>query len=129
MDGPSAHPERRRCDPPTCCWWSLPDNRVLIRYPWTNGSVVYLPIPKCGTTSMFSWIKPAGWEKRTTLPDLPAFAIVRDPVDRWFSGVNEYAVNQRKDYQGLLDEARAGRMVFDQHTRPQAAFLDDYCRD
>lgn len=90
----------------------------MIRYPWSNGEAVYLPIPKCATTSMRGWCVQGGWEKITTgTPDLPAFAFIRHPVDRWFSGVSEYAVH---------NTVEPGRMVYDQHTRPQIEYLRDY---
>lgn len=49
--------------------------------------------------------------------------IVRNPVDRWFSGINEYVVNNRLDRKEIIGKAYGGRLVFDQHTVPQTGYL------
>jgi hypothetical protein len=66
----------------------------------------------------------AGWQRVTDrTPEGHHFMIVRNPVDRWFSGVNEYVVNNRLDRDDVIRQAYAGRMVFDQHTVPQMGYL------
>jgi hypothetical protein len=118
----------------------------MIRYPYTDGVDTYLPIPKCGTTSMKQTFP--DWEKMLVLPTrrLPAFTFVRHPVARWFSAVNEYAINNRLNYDMVVAVAeqteyainnrfnydmvvavaeQTGRFAFDQHTAPQADYLYD----
>jgi hypothetical protein len=98
----------------------------MIRYPYTDGVDTYLPIPKCGTTSMKQTFP--DWEKMLVLPTrrLPAFTFVRHPVARWFSAVNEYAINNRLNYDMVVAVAeQTGRFAFDQHTAPQADYLHD----
>jgi hypothetical protein len=70
----------------------------------------------------------AGWERITThIPIGHDFAIVRHPVDRWFSGINEYIINNRLDPDEVISKARTGRLVFDQHTVPQTDYVPAEC--
>jgi hypothetical protein len=99
----------------------------MIRYPYTDGVDTYLPIPKCGTTSMKQTFP--DWEKMLVLPTrrLPAFTFVRHPVARWFSAVNEYAINNRLNYDMVVAVAeQTGRFAFDQHTAPRLENAGDY---
>lgn len=98
---------------------------VILDADWRQG---YVPIPKCATNSL-----------RATFPEWRAtddyeggahlFALIRDPVDRWFSGIAEatFHYDPDRDYDTMLDVARTeGRFVWDQHTQPQASFVNGY---
>jgi hypothetical protein len=67
-------------------------------------------------------VKDAGWAQRRRRSDR-GFAVVRHPVDRWYSGVHQYVRNNRLDAESVFEEARRGRFEFDVHTWPQVRFL------
>lgn len=95
--------------------------------------VMYVNIPKNAT----SWTKPNlmdfGWEsynfhEHEHLQDRHAMVVLRDPLDRWISGIAEYFALYHPDagetpwpkpmYDVLFD-----RVVFDDHTEQQVKFL------
>jgi hypothetical protein len=55
----------------------------------------------------------------------PGFAVIRHPVDRWFSGVKQYVYQTKHtDYETCLQTVLDGGWpVFDQHTIPQRDYL------
>ena len=65
----------------------------------------------------------AGWSQ--TQPVGMEFAIVRHPVDRWWSGVHQYHLNNSVPHKHLFDQARGGKFHFDQHTQPQVSQIPD----
>jgi len=73
-------------------------------------------LPKCG----FKVIEKPSIDK---VMNYSFFAIIRDPVDRWISGVNEYICYNGKEVseikQLVKDELSNNNFDFDQHTRPQ----------
>lgn len=85
----------------------------------------YIPIPKVGTTSLRKTFTPwrATDDYAKIQPPMPGFALIRNPVDRWFSGVHEYSVNSKIPVEELLETARRGSLVFDNHTRPQVEYV------
>lgn len=92
-------------------------------------TVCYVPIPKCGTNSLRATFPEWRAEDRKEGFNVPGFALVRNPVDRWFSGIAEATFHHDpdRDYDTMLDTARnTGKMVWDNHTRPQAEFLHDF---
>lgn len=100
--------------------------------------VVCLNIPKCASVSMKTLLRPLGFVYRDdgafTMPShFRAFAVVRDPVDRYVSAILQYHKTQRADVplaelaDIVLDEMLAfGRpLINDAHAIPQAAFFDE----
>jgi hypothetical protein len=73
-------------------------------------------LPKCG----FKVIEKPSIDK---VMNYSFFAIIRDPVDRWISGVNEYICYTGEEVseikQLVKDELSNNNFDFDQHTRPQ----------
>jgi hypothetical protein len=91
---------------------------------YVSGSDVYVHIPKCASTSLKDTLR---WEYSPRPVAGRAFAVVRDPVDRWFSGVRQFVVRNGGDYDDLLDQVEAGRSpVFDEHTWRQTDFLEPF---
>lgn len=95
----------------------------------TDGAHMYVPVPKVATTSLRKTFP--DWRATDEWPPggcpLPGFILVRDPVERWFSGVFETGTYPHPTYDELLDEAReTGRMEWDNHTKPQASFVRGY---
>lgn len=87
---------------------------------------VFVPIPKCASTSVKDALVSKKWERTLRVPG-EAFAVVRDPVDRYFAGVWQYAHRYHHDYNELLDKVeRDGVRCFDEHTVPQTHFLEPW---
>lgn len=85
---------------------------------------VYIHIPKCASTSLKDTLR---WEYSPTPVTGRGFAVVRNPVDRWFSGVRQFVVRNGGDYDELLDRVEASRsLVFDEHTWRQTDFLEPF---
>jgi hypothetical protein len=99
-----------------------------------NTDLMYIHIPKNAS----SWTKPNlqdwGWEfYNYHTDDLSAktpMVVLRDPVDRWVSGIAEYLYLYHKN----IDFIFAGRpffdlvfdrIAFDDHTEKQVYFLED----
>lgn len=89
----------------------------------------YVPIPKVATNSLRATFPEWRAEDHTEGVDIDGFAFVRNPVDRWFSGIAEATFHHDpdRDYDSMLDAARdTGRFVWDNHTRPQVDFLSHF---
>lgn len=86
-----------------------------------------MPIPKCGTNSLrVTFPEWAAEDHRSGEWTVPGFAIIRDPVERWFSGIAEATLHHDPDreYDLMLEVARnEGRFQWDNHTRPQSEFV------
>jgi hypothetical protein len=91
--------------------------------------LMYVYIPKNAS----SWTKPNlldhGWEfynYHTDNLDKPALVVLRDPVDRWLSGIAEYMALYQSNFRLLFQETEDlvfDRIVFDDHTERQVKFL------
>lgn len=98
----------------------MPPGRAL-----TNGEWVYIPIPKNASSSIKEVL---GWKENdfhTFTCHTPAFAVIRNPVDRWFSGINQYAVRYDDANYGriLANVKEGGYPVYDEHTMRQTDYL------
>ena len=99
----------------------------------SDSDLMYINIPKNAT----SWTKPNlkdwGWEfynyHTDNLYHKHALVVLRDPVDRWLSGIAEYMFL----YHNHLDPLQFSdaffdlvfdRVAFDDHTEQQVLFLD-----
>jgi len=90
----------------------------------TDGHDFYIPIPKCGTSSLRHCFP--DWRADDHFEGDPAngWAVIRHPVDRWFSAMAETAREPERPYDMLLDETRAtGRFQFDNHSAPQSNYV------
>lgn len=105
----------------------------MLGWAYTNDHWAYIPIPKCASTSMRALVKepPDGgiWWRQTDewkihpCP-LPAFVVVRNPVERFFSGVLEHAITKGIGYDWLLEKIRTEEYpVLDAHTQPQSDYV------
>ena len=93
--------------------------------------LMYVYIPKNAS----SWTKPNlldyGWEMSNYHKDQdcakkPALVVLRDPVDRWLSGIAEYMALYQPNFRLLFQETEElvfDRIVFDDHTEKQVKFL------
>jgi len=102
----------------------------------------YLNIPKNSSSSVKTVLLEAGWEYGNIrdYPNATPFAILRDPINRWISGITEYLLmyhqhtidniiepNNFGSYPLLGDKLGLSllfdRMSFDDHSERQAVFL------
>jgi len=91
--------------------------------------LMYVYIPKNAS----SWTKPNlldhGWEffnYHTDALDKPALVVLRDPVERWLSGIAEYMTLYQSNFRLLFQETEElifDRITFDDHTERQVKFL------
>ncbi len=104
-----------------------------------TSKLVYMHIDKCGSTSVstalrYSKIKFFSLEKMTRkyvpnelakflVKDHIFFAITRDPVQRWISGLNEFICRFEPDFDWVVDQVKNKKYIFDEHTGPQTSFL------
>lgn len=90
---------------------------------------MYVPIPKVATNSLRLTFPKWRAEDHKNGIDIPGFALIRDPVARWFSGIKEATFHGDKDREWdlMLGKARSeGTFVWDNHTRPQSEFLNGF---
>ena len=93
-----------------------------------EGNLMYVNIPKNAS----SWTKPNlldfGWEfynYHTDVIDNHALVVLRDPVERWLSGIAEYLTLYHTDIhiESNLIELIFDRVCFDDHTEQQIKFI------
>jgi hypothetical protein len=94
-----------------------------------NSALMYVHIPKNAS----SWTKPNlldwGWEYYNYHTDglnKHALVILRDPIDRWLSGIAEYLTLYHPTMQVPFKETADlifDRVTFDDHTEKQVKFL------
>jgi hypothetical protein len=81
---------------------------------------------------MKSILSARGWQEHNYLQSPtntpPALVILRDPVERWVSGMSEYFARNHPQlhtdqfHEGFMDRLLE-RMTLDDHTRPQTQFM------
>lgn len=84
----------------------------------------YLPIPKCASTSIQKAIG-SSEQNKTHLPKYPSFTVVRNPLDRFYSGYHELIKRElfKGTPQQLLDKiSKEG--FFDPHIIPQMHYIN-----
>lgn len=108
---------------------------------WNQSSkLVYMHVDKCGSTSVSTALRssnikfyplekitrkhePNDLAKLLVEKDHTFFAITRDPVSRWISGLNEFVCRFRPDLDWVVDQVKNRKFIFDEHTGPQECFL------
>jgi hypothetical protein len=104
----------------------------------TNPELLYVHIPKNASTWSKTQLSPLGFEADNYLlnPDLvkkPTLVILRDPVERWISGISWYMTLNHQDLlepcetdtkiRSTILSIMTTRVVMDPHTIPQSVFL------
>ena len=90
----------------------------------------YIPIPKNSSTLLRQIFINMGYTNKNTIIDNERVIIcLRDPIDRWFSGITEY-VHRHYFETGLLSKLSDANIkkifkekIYDEHTYPQTYFL------
>jgi hypothetical protein len=101
-----------------------------------NFELMYVPIEKNVTKVVRSILLRKGFQEynfhESKKHSMPAMIILRDPVDRWISGIVEYLLLVYMDTRqslnnitrhNLTSEKVFDQLVFDAHTFPQSWFL------
>ena len=105
-----------------------------------TNKLVYMHVDKCGSTSVTSAFRkdcpnfisldnlkskkdPEYLAKYFVESGHTFFAITRDPVQRWISGLNEFMCRYKPPLDWVVKQVKSGRYIFDEHTGPQKVFL------
>ena len=94
----------------------------------TNGSSIYVPIPKVASSAHRVMFNSAGWEKLYFGSDAwspPAYIPIRHPVSRWYSGAYQRSRRPgRPSVEQQIDRAEPGKgLVLDENTMKQSDFV------
>jgi len=95
----------------------------------SHGGYTYIKMPKCASDSIQSAITSKDYKYLIGRPEQDGnfFTVIRDPLDRWVSGVCEYLNRQADGTDKLiintLDAIATGSIIFDEHTIPMTYFL------
>lgn len=102
--------------------------------------LIFMHVDKCGSTSITSAFDescknfiPLDKLPRAKDPDFLAkyfvesdytfFAVTRDPVERWISGLNEFMCRYRPPIDWIVKHVKNKKYIYDEHTAPQKIFL------
>jgi len=98
-----------------------------------NSNLMYVNIPKCAS----SWTKPnlqdLGWQfynfHKDHMTHKHALVVLRDPVERWLSGVVEYFTLYHENidttqFNSAFYDLLMDQLTFDDHTEKQVYFVE-----
>jgi hypothetical protein len=100
-----------------------------------KNKLIYMHIDKCASTSISTALRSSYFTDLTFLKDSVGtakyfvthnytfFAVIRDPADRWVSGLNEFIKRTKPPKGYVVSQLEKNRFVFDEHTAPQHLFL------
>ena len=101
-------------------------------------NLVYIPIPKNSSSYIGQLLLKNGWGignfLTTDLTNKQLIILLRDPIDRWISGMAEYLClsllkNGRtsddivKNWNNIIQDLIFDRVIFDDHTEKQVYFI------
>lgn len=97
------------------------------------GKYFWVKMHKCASTYIEALLISLNWQvsnyrARDDKESLIYFTVLRDPIERWVSGITEYLRLQRKQVSDLNEftvKMIFDAMIFDVHTQHQAYFLED----
>jgi len=94
---------------------------------YTNGTFIYPKIPKCASTWAEIYLTSLGWNPSyfhlAKLSDLPALIFLREPKDRWISGVCEFLFRYHNSlYYDATTSIETRNRIFD-------VIFDNLCMD
>lgn len=94
-----------------------------------NETWCWINIPKCASKKINQAVTP-GWREvsRDEAMDLKTFAVIRDPRDRFISGIYEYKSRYKlaESMEWLLLEWWKRPWHFDEHLIPQSKFIEGF---
>lgn len=105
-------------------------------YAQDDFSLMWIPIEKNVTKAIRSMLVPAGFSEynfnELNKQNVPAVIVLRDPIQRWLSGIVEYLLTVYLDTkqslnnmirQNITPDIVFEQIAFDSHTFPQSWFL------
>lgn len=96
---------------------------------WYSDTVGYVNIPKNASSTVKGYLIPLGWTPSTTMIECEKyFTILRDPIDRWVSGMAQFAVGHLNNFTIPIEEIFE-TVTFDDHTEKQTYFLQPFNLD
>ena len=82
---------------------------------WTNGWISWVPIPKVASSAIRA--ATPTFAKKGLPCQTPSFAVVRDPYERYWSGVRQHERDRK------VTLSREEVTIYDEHTLHQFVFL------
>lgn len=91
---------------------------------WHYSNLTFIHIPKNASSFVKGCLINNGWQHSDTLIQAPKYLVVlRDPLERWLSGMAEFMVNSNQldlDFHTIFNT-----ITFDDHTELQTYFLQN----
>ena len=107
-------------------------------------NTVFIPIPKNSSSYIGQLLLKNGWEignfLNTDLTNKHAIVLIRDPIDRWISGMTQYLCsallkNGRtssdiiNNWNSIVEDLVFDQIIFDDHTEKQVYFIHGIPRE
>jgi hypothetical protein len=98
-----------------------------------DNNLIYVNIPKCASSWTKSNLESVGWQLTNyhlkKMHQTHALVVLRDPIERWLSGICEYFTLYHKDvdinqFNNAFYELLLDRITFDDHTEKQRYFIE-----
>ena len=105
---------------------------------FVKDNLVYIPIPKNSSSYIGQLLLKNGWGignfLTTDLTNKQLIILLRDPIDRWISGIAEYLCSSLlkngrtsddiiKNWNGIVQDLVFDQVIFDDHTEKQVYFI------
>lgn len=93
---------------------------------WHKSNITYLHIPKNASSFVKGCLISNDWQLSDTFVKADRYLVVlRNPIERWLSGMAEFQVNSKQFDLDIEIETAFNHFTFDDHTEQQAYFLKD----
>lgn len=102
-----------------------------------NNQFFYLNIPKNASNFLDRLFAHSGWDvanlQDINTKKISCVVVLRDPVERWLTGITQYAMSTLGEFVGaefvnnynpVVEKLLFNQLVFDDHTMPQYYFFD-----
>jgi hypothetical protein len=105
---------------------------------FVKDNLVYIPIPKNSSSYIGQLLLKNNWNignfLTTDLTNKQLIILLRDPIDRWISGMAEYLCSSLlkngrtsddiiKNWNGIVQDLVFDQVIFDDHTEKQVYFI------
>ena len=91
---------------------------------WSDNRLTFIHIPKNASSSVKGFLINHRFRDYNTLQDTPEyFVVLRDPIERWLSGMAEYQINSNN--LNMPNQEIIDTITFDDHTELQTYFLQN----
>ena len=111
---------------------------------FVKDNLVYIPIPKNSSSYIGQLLLKNNWNignfLTTDLTNKQLIILLRDPIDRWISGIAEYLCSSLlkngrtsddiiKNWNGIVQDLVFDQVIFDDHTEKQVYFIQSIPRE